>query len=114
MEDKDNFTQSVLYIVEEKDIALSEDFKILVGRFDNRVEHVLYNRHFKNKADKFEDICQVSPHMDLVTELSLQFPENMVNLNSLQTSYLKKHFEDIINIEDVFPNLKFRCYKRCH
>jgi hypothetical protein len=37
MEDKDNFTQSVLYIVEEKEIALCEDFKILVGRFDNRV-----------------------------------------------------------------------------
>ena len=74
----------------------------------------MYNRHFKNKADKFEDICQTSPHMDLVSELSTQFPENMVNLNAIQTQYLKKYFEEIINIEDIFPNLKFSCYKRCH
>jgi hypothetical protein len=38
----------------------------------------------------------------------------MVNLNALQNEYLKKRFEEIINIEDVFPNQKFSCYKRCH
>lgn len=37
----------------------------------------------------------------------------MSNLNSLQSEYLKKHYEDIINIEDVFPDKKFHCYKRC-
>ena len=74
MEDTDNFTQSVLYIVEEKEIALSEEFKILVGRFDKKVEHVLYNRHFKNKSDKFDNLFQTSPHMDLVSELSANFP----------------------------------------
>ena len=72
---------------------LSEDFKILVNRFDKKVEHVVYNRYFKNKTDKFEDICQSSQHMDLVSELSFHFPENIANINSLQTEFLKKHFQ---------------------
>lgn len=38
----------------------------------------------------------------------------MPNINSLQIEYLKKHFQEIIDIEDLFPNLKFHCYKRCH
>lgn len=37
LNDKENFTQSVLYIAEDKDIVLCEDFKILVGRFDQKV-----------------------------------------------------------------------------
>lgn len=37
----------------------------------------------------------------------------MVNLNSLQSQYLKKHYEDIIDIENIFPDKKFHCYKRC-
>lgn len=51
--------------------------------------------------------------MDLVSQISEEFPETMVNLNSLQSQYLKKHYEDIIDIESVFPNNKFHCYKRC-
>lgn len=38
----------------------------------------------------------------------------MPNLNQLQEEYVKKHFKEIIDIEDVFPNYKFHCYKRCH
>lgn len=38
----------------------------------------------------------------------------MPNINEIQSQYVKNHLKQVIDIEDVFPNHKFHCYKRCY
>lgn len=57
----------MIYIVEVAEIVHTEIFNSLMNMFSKDVEHIIYNRYFKNESDKIEDLLEGNAHMSLVS-----------------------------------------------
>ena len=120
MSGPNNSTYSVIHIVErqlelpdEPKILESEEFLSFVKIFPMEVQHVIYNRDYLNK-DYDPRKEPVSRHIELVSFVNKYFPTCMPDILAQQNNHIQKHMTDNKFLEELFPERRVTCYRRCH
>jgi hypothetical protein len=114
MQNPQSITYSVIHIVESPELIVSPEFKFVLSLFADNVEHLVYNRAYRNSTDKLESLVNLSAQVELVSALSRHFPTCMPNLEAIHFDYVKEFIGKTQAIDLLFPEKKVKAYKKCH
>jgi hypothetical protein len=61
----------------------------MLSVFPDHVEHLVYNRQYRNSTDQLESLANLSAQVQLVSSLNKFFPLCMPNLQEIHYDYVK-------------------------
>lgn len=114
MQNQQAVTYSVIHIVESPELIVSAEFKFVLSLFADSVEHLVYNRAYRNSTDQLESLANLSSQVELVSALSRHFPTCMPDLEAIHFDYVKQFIGSTQAIDLLFPEKKVKAYKKCH
>lgn len=114
MQNPNNFTYNVIHIVENAHIITSPEFKFILSLFAPHVEHLLYNRQYRNSTDQLESLLNLSAQVQTVSNLHTFFPNCMPNLQAKHLNFIKDFIGNTQAIDTLFPEKRIQAYKKCY
>ena len=82
--------------------------------FPVSVEHMVYNRQFRNADDKLESLVNLSSQVELVSALHSHFPLCMPDLRLKHLQFVHQFVGATTAIDLLFPEHRVRAYRKCH
>ena len=115
MKNPDNFTNSIIHIVEdsEEKIVESEEFGFLIKLFPGHVNHLVYGHKYQNEKDHLLK-PNISKHLELVSFVNSFFPNAMPDILKQHNLHQEKLLTQKIVLENLYPENRMLAYKRCH